>query len=302
MLLRDIERYLSFRRELGFSLRGDEYLLKSFARFAAHRGDSHVRRNTALDWAAQAPSPGQRDRRLRRVILFARHVRAEDPAHELPASCRFSLGRRPYLPHIFTPREVHDLLRAASRLGPRGSLRPHTYYTIFGLLAATGLRVSEALALRLDDVTDDGLMVRNTKFHKSRLVPLHPTAARAVGRYIHRRRRFACTDNHLFVSLRCRAVLYADVNRVFLQILRRLGLRGDPGRPGPRVHDLRHTMAVRALEAFRSTSGVGPHMRALSTYLGHSRVSTNFRYIHATPRLMGHIATACEAYLEDGAS
>ena len=279
MLTRDIDRYLTLRRSLGFSLRVDECLLRSFARFAADRGDTQVRATTAVEWAAFGPSPSQRDRRLRRVILFARHVRAEEPGHEVPPANVFSCWRRPYLPHIYTAEEIRQIL-----------------------LASTGLRVSEAIELDLGDVTSDGLVVRRTKFQKSRLVPLHTTVTAEVEQYIERRLRFHSADGTVFVSLRRRPLVYQDVNRTFLRIVRSLGLHPGPGKRGPRIHDLRHTMAVRALEGSPSGpsehDGVGRHMRALSTYLGHSRVATNYRYLHSTPQLMTDLADICEHFLE----
>jgi integrase len=299
MLMDDIDRYLALRRSLGFSLRVDECLLRSFARFAADRGETQVRATTAVEWAALGPSPGQRDRRLRRVVLFARHVRAEESGHEVPPANVFSCWRRPYLPHIYTVEEIRQILGAASGLGPTGSLRPHTYRCLLGLLASTGLRVSEAIALDLGDVTSDGLIVRCTKFQKSRLVPMHATVTAEVEQYIERRLRFHSADGTMFVSLRRRPLVYQEVNRTFLGIVRSLGLHPGPGKRGPRIHDFRHTVAVRALEGSPSGhDGVGRHMRALSTYLGHSTVATNYRYLHSTPQLMTDLADACEDFLE----
>jgi len=211
----------------------------------------------------------------------------------------FSCRRRPYLPHIYTKQEIQQLLDAAAQLGPQGSLRPHTYRCLFGLLAATGLRISEAISLHLDDVTSDGLIVRRTKFQKSRQVPLHSTVTAELHRYIEKRLRFDRTGDHVFVSQRKRPLIYQVVNQTFLKIVRSLGLHPGPGKRGPRIHDLRHTMAVRALEAAPSDhEGVGRHMRALSTYLGHSRVATNYWYLHSTPHLMKGLADACEDFLE----
>lgn len=299
MLMDDIDRYLALRRSLGFSLRVDECLLRSFARFAADRGETQVRATTAVEWAALGPSPEQRDRRLRRVVLFARHVRAEESGHEVPPADMFSCWRRPYLPHIYTVEEIRQILGAASGLRPTGSLRPHTYRCLFGLLASTGLRVSEAIALDLGDVTSDGLIVRYTKFQKSRLVPMHATVTAEVEHYIEQRLRFHSADGTMFVSLRRRPLVYQEVNRTFLGIVRSLGLHPGPGKRGPRIHDFRHTVAVRALEGSPSGhDGVGRHMRALSTYLGHSTVATNYRYLHSTPQLMSDLADACEDFLE----
>ncbi|MGH2357015.1 MAG: tyrosine-type recombinase/integrase, partial [Candidatus Limnocylindria bacterium] len=184
MLTRAIDSYVAVRRAVGFELTVDVGLLRSFARFATDRVETYVRRQTAIDWAAQAPSPAQRERRLGMVRRFAAHARAEDPAHELVPRHVFAHKRTRPLPYLFSPRELEQLLAATARLRPNASLRPLNYYTLFGLLAATGLRISEALHLALDDVTPDGLIIRQTKFRKSRLVPVHETTAVALDRYL----------------------------------------------------------------------------------------------------------------------
>jgi hypothetical protein len=170
-MLTSIEAYLALRRAVGFRLTTEARLPHDFARWAAEREDTHVRTQTATEWAAAARSPWQRERRLRAVTGFARHVRAEDPRHEVPPI--FVFGRRHVRPrpHIYSPDELRRLLDAASRLPAIWPLRPQVFTTLFGLLASSGLRVSEALALRFDDVTSDGLVIRKTKFNKSRLVP-----------------------------------------------------------------------------------------------------------------------------------
>lgn len=302
MLSTDVDGYLALRRSLGFALRVDEYMLKSFAQFAEKKGESHVRTAIAVEWAALGPSPGQRDRRLRRVVLFARHMHAEDPTHEIPSAHVFRCPTRRYLPHIYTNHEVCGILEAALSLRPVGSLRPHTYRTLFGLLAATGMRISEAIGLRLDDVTHDGLAIHNTKFQKHRLVPLHPTVAAELERYLAQRCQFDSSCDRVFVSLRRHPLVYQEVNRTFRHIVRELGIRAAFGRRNPRIHDLRHTMAVRALEASPSAhEGVGPHMRALSTYMGHSRVATNYWYLHSSPTLMKTMSDTCEKYMKEEA-
>ena len=166
-----VERYLRLRRSTGFSLTNDEYLLASFTRFAAERIETHIRAQAAIDWAAQGPSAAQRDARLKAICRFARHVRAEDDRHELPPPNYFSYRKTRRVPYIYTKGEINRLIEAAAQLQPRGALRPHTYGALLALLASTGLRVSEALSLRLADITADGLLIRKAKFRKSRLVP-----------------------------------------------------------------------------------------------------------------------------------
>lgn len=177
-----------------------------------------------------------------------------------------------------------------------------TYRTLFALLAATGLRVSEALGLRIIDVTDDGLVIREAKFRKKRLVPLHPTTRAAIGRYLAARRYWGGAEDHLFVSQHGGALPYQTVVATFLRLVRSVGLRGAPGQPGPRIHDLRHTFAVRALEQCPANpAAVTRHTLALSTYLGHGHVAATYWYLHATPRLLEAVADATEAFLGGGA-
>ena len=180
-------------------------------------------------------------------------------------------------PHIYRPDEIARLMRAAGQLQPAGSIRPLMYSTLFGLLATTGMRISEALALQLDDVTADGLIIRQTKFQKSRLLPLHDTTQWALDDYLSVRVRLGNLDSALLVSITGKAPSYHTVVAVFLQLARSIGLRGEPGQPGPRIHDLRHTFAVRSLEQCRhDREAVARHVVALSTYLGHERIDALF--------------------------
>lgn len=303
MLRPAIDAYLAIRRAAGFQLRVTEALLHHYARFAAARGETSVRAPTAVEWAALAPSPAQRGRRLETVTIFARHVHAEDARHEIPPMGVFSTRRIPYRPFIFTPAQIHQLLEHAARLPPAGSLRPRTYSTLFSLLAVTGLRISEALALRLEDLTPDGLLIRTTKFRKSRLVPLHPSAQRGLERYLECRRHLAGNDDHVFISLRRRALDYHTVVATFLALVREMGLHPGPGQRGPRLHDLRHTFAVRALEACPSGyDQVSQHLLALSTYLGHAKLASTFVYLHTTPQLLADIAEQGERFSQGGRS
>lgn len=298
MLNECVDSYLAVRRAAGFTLRVTECLLRSFVRMAMERGDQHVRRDTAIAWAALAPTPRQRERRLNEVVRFARYLRAEDSSHDLPPCGVFAHQTSRRIPYIFSADDIRRLLESAGTLGPEGSLRPHTYRTLFGLIAATGLRVSEALGLTLEDVTEDGLHIRNTKFRKSRLVPLHPTTRAALDEYLAMRRRVGGVCEQVFVSVRGARLAYPTAITTFLLLARGLGLHPGPGKPGPRIHDLRHTFAVRALEqAPQTKAGVTGHLLALSTYLGHAHVADTCWYLKATPQLMSGIAGACEQYL-----
>ena len=301
MLKERVNAYLALRRAMGFELENDGYLLQAFARWADESGEAHVRTQSAMQWAAAGRTPWQRESRLRAVAKFARHARVEDPRHEVPPTSVFGFRHMRPVPYIYSPQEVQRLLDAASRLAPTWPLRPQVFTTLFGLLASTGLRVSEALNLRFDDVTADGLLIRQTKFKKTRLVPLHPSTAAELGRFLDRRRRVDARSDYLFVSPNGGRLAYTTVRTWFTRLARDAGL---PSRrmKGPRIHDLRHTFAVRALEASPDgASQVGRHVRALSTYLGHVRLADTCWYLHATPQLMRGVADACERFLKGGA-
>lgn len=191
--------------------------------------------------------------------------------------------------------------QAAQRLGRPGSLRSLTYTTLFNLLAVTGLRISEALSLRIDEFTPDGLVIRKTKFHKSRLVPVHVTTAAALNRYLLRRRLAPSNHDRFFVSSRRKPLCYATVHRMFRRLCMEAGIRGAPPAPRPRLHDLRHSVAVRMLTACpNGRNQVTPHMLALSTYLGHSSLQGTYWYLHSSPSLMLGMAEASEAWFSGG--
>ena len=304
MLSRDLARYVDQKRSLGFKFRSQHILLRGFVGFAERRGDRYVRSARVLAWAAQAPSPEHRRNRLLTVRRFALALHAETARHQIPSGD--ALGRaivKRRLPYIYTPDEIVRLLRAAAALEPAGSIRPIMYTTLLGLIVATGMRIAEALALQLDDVTADGLVIRETKFQKTRLLPLHATVRQSVDRYLVARREVVAVDRALFISTTGQSLPYNSVRYVFLHLLDRTGLRGvDAGRD-PRIHDLRHTFAVRSLEQCRhDRAAVARHIVALSTYLGHAHVTDTYWYLQATPALMCQIAEAGEALLMGGAA
>jgi len=300
MLIDSVNNYLCVRRGLGFKLKSVERYLRSYASFATARGEAHVISKTAVEWAKQASSENSRARSLDILIRFARFVRVEDDRHEIPASNVFCGRWHRRSPYIFSDHEVGQLILYASRLGPPDSLRPHTYSTLFGLLASTGLRISEALSLCLEDITCDGLVIRETKFKKSRIVPLHATVMRALDNYLEHRRHFGLSDNHVFVSHRGgRGLAYNTVEKTFQQILQAAGIKGNPNQPGPRLHSMRHRFAVKALESCPdSRDRVTRHMLAVSTYMGHAKFESTFWYLESTPQLMNDIVGVCESFMQ----
>ncbi len=219
MLNEDVDRYIALRRTLGYKLRKPARHLQAFARYADERGETHVRAATVLAWVTAAGrTQDARAERMRHLILFARFLHAEDARHEVPASNIFAVRKIRPVPYIYTPSEIARILDAAGELRRQrpNPLRRELYVTMFGLIAATGLRVSEAIALRLDNMWPDGVLnIRETKFCKSRLVPLHPTAVEALGRYLERRKRLAGSCEYLFPSAQLRALCPSTVNYTF---------------------------------------------------------------------------------------
>jgi len=241
MLSADVSRYVNMHRALGFKYRTQDLLLRNFAVFAEAEGDTVVRIDRALEWAAKAPSAAQQRNRLLTLRRFSIAMRLEIPDYEIPPADAFGhTAFRRKIVHIFSSEEIARLIDAALDLKPRGSLRPLTYATLFALLASTGVRVSEALALTVDDITIDGLIIRDTKFRKSRLVPLHVTVRNGLDRYLAARARVASLDPVLFPSNQGKPLPHSTVNAVFLKLARAIGLREGPGQPGPRLQDLRH--------------------------------------------------------------
>ena len=300
MLIADVERYVGLRRSLGFKLREPSRHLQSFARFAAGKGDTHVRAATAITWAEMAPTRYSRHRRLGDVVRLSCFLHAEDAAHEVPPAGLFATPVTRPTPYIYAPDELVRILNAAGELRPRKSspLRHRTYVMLFGLIAATGLRVSEALNLTLDDLLPGGILrIRGAKFAKSRLVPLHETVAEALDRYLDARRLFAGMDDHVFLSVGAKRLSYYTANGAFHRILLLARIAPERTRP-PRIHDLRHSFATRVLEQCATRrEAVARHFVALSTYLGHADIANTFWYLEATPALMTDIAAAAEALM-----
>ena len=292
-----VRTYVAFKRATGLALHEQERLLGNFARHAEARGDRFVRVETVLDWASQSASPHQRQQRLHRVCGLAAYLHAEDERHEIPH--RDALGRATYHrppPRLLSWMEIRQVMDAALELPPAGSITPVTFHSMLGLIAATGLRRADATGLRRADATPDGLQIRNAKFGKQRLVPLHESVRTALARYLAIRLRCGSPSDRLFVLASGRPVSPDYLTHTFVRLARQVGLRGGPGEPGPRLHDLRHGFAMRALEsAVRGDrSAISRHMLALSTYLGHANATATYWYLEATPVLLNQVSAATE--------
>lgn len=301
MLTHAVRSYLSMRRAVGFALKEVGQHLASFAAYSDSRGQRSLNARTAIEWAGQVPSVYQRARRLADVARFARYLQAEDERHEIPPAV-FGCDHRPRRPpYILSDEQIRQLVELAAQSGYR-TLRRQTYSTLFALLSCTGLRVSEAIRLRYNDITPDGLVIRATKFQKTRLVPLHETTQAALDRYLQQRRPYAPFDDHVFISLRRKPLLVSDVERAFRTVATRLGLPTGRGHRHPTPHSLRHAFAVRALRTCPDgRDHITKHMLMLSTYLGHSNAALTYWYLEAVPELMRSIAERSEAHLAGGA-
>lgn len=304
MLVDDVTAYIAVRRAAGYKVKALERYLSSFAHFATSQGDEYIVVQTAIDWAGRTTTAKQAYLRLQQVILLARYCRAEDTRHQIPPrGVSPSYQRRP-TPYIYSAKEQHDLINQASGLEPTDGLRPHTYSTLITLLIMTGLRISEALALRFSDFGHEGLHIRDSKFRKSRIVPLHPTGHATLQQYIDRRREYSdIKEDHIFISRRRRVLSCSAVRRTFRELLDACGIARHSGKSRPRLMDLRHTYATTVLLAGPGNRDhVGRHMLALSTAMGHSSIAATFWYLESTPTLMNDIAHACQKHIDGGSS
>jgi integrase len=290
-----VQEYLHERRRLGFSLAISDTQLVAFARFvddAGHRGPLNCR--IILDWVQGQIPHAERitwARRLEVVRPFAKYCARFDPRTEVPDAGLFGKGHRRLTPHIYSDQEIMDLLKAAREMAPRGALRPATYEALFGLIAATELRISEALHLRCADVDliQGILTIRQTKFCKSRLVPVHATTTKALRQYTAFRRHWAPPrpEAFFFISPSGAGLVNRTVHKVFEQIRARVGWIARGGHASPRIHDLRHTFVCRrVLQWHRQGTTIDKAMVALATYVGHAKVSDTYCYLTGVPELM----------------
>ena len=302
------EAYLAERRRLGFRLAQSGSLTLAFARFAdasAHKGP--LTADIVLRWAkeqAQHADPFTWAGRVAVLKPFARYLADGDPATAFPEGSPFGRAHRRLAPHIYTPAEVGSLLAAAGRLPPAGGLMPAAFKTLFGLLAATGLRISEALRLRCGDVDNEDdpghLTIRHAKFQRIRLVPLHPTTSEALRAYLRVRAKYGPMDAaaSFFLSEKTGdALRYNDVRSVFLRLSSELGIVARGGHRVIRVHDLRHSFICRRLMLWQEQGAdLGNAMMALSTYVGHVNAADTYWYLEAVPDLMALAGDRFEAF------
>jgi integrase/recombinase XerD len=299
-----LQEYLALRRGLGFKLHDAGLVLSRFVAFMEEHQASHITIPHALEWVQQAKTvrPAERARRLGFVRGFARYRSATDPLTEVPPTRLLPYSSTRARPYLYTEQEVRALLEAALQLPtawPSTPLRPWVFHCLLGLLSVTGLRISEALDLKLDDVDLEQrvLTIRAAKFGRSRLVPLHPSTCSVLLYYLERRKRHLGKrrSDYVFVSNRGTRLDLGRVHRAFYVMSQQIGLRAHGARNGPRLHDFRHRLAVQVLTRWYE-SGEDPARRlpALSTYLGHVCVASTYWYLSGSPELMAQAMARLE--------
>jgi integrase len=294
--------YLALRRALGYQLARPEKLLNQFLDYLDRRGETVITVASALDWA-RLPGNGNSNwwaYRLSAVRGFATYLHGIDPVHEVPAPDL--LPHRPLRasPYLYSDTEIAALIAAAGALS--APLRRATFATLIGLLAVTGMRVGEAIALDRGDVdlTAGRITVRSGKFGKTRELALHPSTVDALRRYQRLRRRLAPDTGTpaFFVSLAGTRLRYCNVHHAFQQLVRVAGLRPRSTSCRPRIHDLRHSFAVRSmLDAYAAGEDGQTRLTLLSTWLGHVHPGSTYWYLSASPELMAAAGKRLEAHL-----
>ena len=258
--------------------------------FSSARRQPYITSAVALEWATskQNASPTHHAKRLSMVRLFAEFRKLVDPRTEVPPRTLLPYRPKRAVPHIYSQTEIARLLNAFLNLDST-ELRRRTYYTIFGLLVVTGCRAGEILGLKHDDVDRKRgiLTIRLAKFGKSRLVPLRRSTTAALREYVKVRGAFVkVPTDYFFVSSLGNRVDYGDFKGTFIAISRKVGLRG-LGSSGPRIHDLRHSFAVRTILCwYKSGANVEASLPLLSTYLGHVKATDTYWYLTAVPELL----------------
>ena len=296
-----VRDYINLRRSLGYKLVDTASLLADFVSFLENKAAVHITISLALEWAQKkSAQPAMWSRRLTAVRGFARHWSATDPKTQIPPWSLLPHRPRRARPYLYTDKEINDLLGAAKQLGGRLGL---TYYSLLGLLSVTGLRISEALNLKIEDVdlVKGILVIAGSKFGKSRLVPIHASTQEVLLRYARDRdQAFGRKLSFFFVSRRGNRLDAGQVRRTFYRLSRTIGLRGPTASHGPRLHDFRHRFAAQILvNWYRSGQDPERRLPILSTYLGHGHVSDTYWYLTICPELMGLVVKRLEEHWED---
>jgi len=307
------DNYLNERHSLGFSLRASGYSINSFAYYV---DTFNCKRPLTVEvmatWAkrdkSKSSNPLTWARRLKKLRPFARYLQQFEPETEVPDKSVFGNVNYRLAPHIYTEDEVLDLLTAAQHLKPKGGLRAANYETLFGLLASTGLRISEAIHLLNNDVDlkQGMLTIRKTKFAKSRFVPLHSTTTKALRKYCSLRNLYikASEESSFFIGSRGQylgqPLSLRQVNYTFANLRNQLKWVNRGSHHAPRIHDLRHTFVVRRILLWHAQDiDIDQKMLSLATYVGHSAVTNTYWYLSCVPELMALAGNKFELFAQN---
>lgn len=287
--------YLAMRRAMGYKLAAQGRMLAQFAAYLEAAGAERLTIAHALCWAKQPPeaAPAWWAHRLGAVRSFARYLSALDPATEVAPVGLLPRPSERVVPYIYSDQDIARLLEAAGRLRPQH--RADTYQTLISLVAVTGMRAGETVRLGTDDVDlGQGLLtIRNSKYGKSRQVPLHPSTVKALAAYASRRDRLHSRPKaaSFFTSSDGTPLHPNRASALFPCLVREAGVKSQEGRRRPRLHDLRHSFAVRCVIGwYREGLDVDRRLPLLSTYLGHVAPSSTYWYLSAVPELLELIA------------
>ncbi len=292
----EIDEYLAQRRQAGYQLASAALRLKAFARYCKRRGCATVTAREAVRWSGQGTSRLTRVRRLRVIRQFVLWTRVKHIRHEVPQADCFGRDRpRRAVPYILSQNEIRQLVRGTRTLRRAGATTRRVLEVLFGLLVCTGMRIGEALALRCDDVTSNGVLIRHDKRGKGRLLPLHKTTHRVLEDFLNWRLRIPTQCDYLFINTRGQKLDYGTVYSAFWRIVARDGIGKARGSRRLCIHSLRHSFAVRTLQqGYRNRDEVGLHMKVISEYLGHVNIACTYWYYEGTPELMIDIVKECE--------
>ena len=300
-----VERYIKLRRQLGYKLKTSEKILIKFASFSEEHGVSHIKNEIAVMFAKKNPNASSAtwNRVLGIIRQFAFFLSAIDKKTEIPPLNLIVGTYHRSKPYIYTKEQINNLLKGCLKLGTRAIILKHTYYTLFGLIAVTGMRISEAISLkqRNVDFSDGIIFIKNTKFKKSRIIPLDKTTLSELEKYIYYKSKYNQNSNslNLFISSSGTELKYHNVKKAFIRASIYAGLRKTIKGKGPRIHDIRHTFAVHTLtEWYKNGIDIEVNLPLLSTYLGHVNPANTYWYLSQSPDLLNQALIRLEKDME----
>jgi integrase len=301
----ELQRYLAIRRNLGYDLSTSERILKRFVSFLEEKNETHIRTELFLEWKQTFGRAKQSTwvHRLSMIRLFATWLHSLDSRHQIPPRSLISGRYRRKQPYIYTDDEIKGIVKTAAILPSRNGIREITYPAFFGLVAVTGLRISEAISLNNNDVDlkNGVITLHNGKNHKSRILPVTMCTAEYLGEYVRKRDRLlGQTPEPFFVSDEGLRLTDCAVRYNFAAVCQMIGLRSQQRFHkhgiGPRIHDLRHTFAVKVMmNWYKDGKNIDREMLKLITYLGHQSLPHTYWYIEAVPELLALASQRAES-------